>query len=102
MAKVLQYLLLGTFCLGLLTFVISYVRSNWRANAVGRYVMYFMITLTGVFFYLLFGELLGDYPGRIIVNIIFLLTINYGAWKLVWLLYRIRKDGEIKDDYIIR
>ena len=102
MAKVLQYVLLGTFCLGLLTFVVTYIRSNWRANVVGRYVMYFMITLTALFVYLLFGELLGDYQGRIVVNFIFLLAINYGAWKLVWLLYRIRKNGEVEDDYTVR
>ena len=96
-AKVLQYVLLCTFCLGLLTFVVTYFRSNWKANAVGRYMMYFMITLTGLFFYLLFGELLGEYEGRTYINFLFLITINYGAWKLVWLLYKIRKNGGIDE-----
>ena len=96
-AKVLQYVLLCTFCLGLLTFVVTYFRSNWKANAVGRYVMYFMITLTGLFFYLLFGELLDEYEGRTYINFLFLITINYGAWKLVWLLYKIRKNGGIDE-----
>lgn len=102
MAKVIQYVLLGTFCLGLLTFVITYFKSNWKANAVGRYIMYFMVTLTALFIYLMLGELLGDYPGRVLVNIAFLLSINFGAWKIVWLLYRIRKNGGIKDDEDIR
>jgi len=57
-----------------------------------------MVTMFGLFIYILLGPILGDYYGRIIVNYIFLLLINYGAWKLVWLLYKIQKNGEIKDD----
>lgn len=95
MAKVIQYVLLSTFCLGLLTFVVTYLRSGWKSNIIGRYIMYFWIVLTALFIYLLFGEVLGDYPGRIIVNLLFLVAVNFGAWKLSWLLYKIRKNGEV-------
>jgi len=64
--------------------------------------MYFMVTMFGLFIYILLGPILGNYYGRTIVNYIFLLLINYGAWKLVWLLYKIQKNGGIKDDKIIR
>ncbi len=102
LTKIIQYVLLGTFCLGLLTFVVTYFKSNWKVNVVGRYIMYFMITLTALFIYLMLGEVLGDYSGRALVNVAFLLAINYGAWKIVWLLYKIRKNGEVKDDENIR
>lgn len=98
MIKIVEYVLLGTFCLGLLTFVIAYLTSNWRTNIVGRYVMYFMTTMVVVFVYIMLGPIVGQYPGRPIVDIIILLAINYAAWKIVWLLYKIRKDGEVKDD----
>lgn len=102
MTKVIQYILLGTFCLGLLTFILMFFKSNWRTNLVGRYIMYFMVTMLFVFVYIMFGSFLGKYPGKTFVDMIFLISTNFAAWKIVWLLYKIRRDGKVKDDKIIR
>lgn len=98
MIRVIEFFLLGTFCLGLLTFVTTYFRSNWRTNLVGRYIMYFMVTMLGVFVYIMLGPVVGMYPGRTIVDLLFLFAINYVAWRIVWLIYKIRKDGRVDDD----
>ncbi len=102
MIRLLEFILLGTFCLGLLTFVVTYFQSNWRTNLVGKYIMYFMIAMFVVFVYIMLGPIVRSYPGRQIVDIVILLAINYGAWKIVWLLYKIRKNGKVDDDEVIR
>ncbi len=102
MIRVIEFFLLGTFCLGLLTFIVTYFRSNWRTNPVGRYIMYFMVTMLAVFVYIMLGPIVGSYPGRPAVDIVFLIAINYAAWRIVWLIYRIRKNGKVEDDEAIR
>jgi hypothetical protein len=97
MDSIIIYTLLASFCVGLLAFVVIYFRSNWRENIVGRYVMYFWLTLLVVFFYILFGRLLGNYYGRSVVNTLILIAMNYGAWKLTWLLYKVQ-NGKDKDE----
>lgn len=92
MGEVIAYFLLGTLVLGLFTFVITYaIGSNWRKYVVGRYMLYFILTIAGTFFYILILPLVRFIPGRIYIDLIVLLLLNYGAWKLTWLLRRIQK-----------
>ena len=93
MVEVVEYGLLATFCLGLLTFILMYLRSNWRENIIGRYLMYFMANIAFLFVYLLFGALIPKFPGRVLLDMAILLSLNYGAWKITWLLFKIQKLG---------
>lgn len=87
--------LLITLCGGLLTFVVRFLFwSNWRSTLVGRYIMAFLLTITGMFIYIFIARLIPNYPGRDAVNIIILLILNYGAWKLAWLIIHIQRKGD--------
>lgn len=91
---IIEYVLLATSVVGLVTFVITYmVGSNWRGSLVGRYIMYFMMTMAGTFGYILFSPILQSFDvlGKRVVDIIVLIILNYGAWKLTWLLRKIQK-----------
>lgn len=96
------YFLLITLVVGLFTFVIVYmIGSDWRRNLVGRYVMYFMATIAGTFAYILFSPLLRDVYGKKVIDLAILLLLNFGAWKLTWLLRKIQKgkyDESTKKD----
>lgn len=96
MARMIEYALLGTFSLGLIIFAVKFLKSDWRVNVVGRYFMYFWMTLVTLFVYLLFGGLLGDYPGRAIVEILLLISLNYGAWKMISILSKIQNGDKVK------
>jgi hypothetical protein len=96
--KVISFVLLGTLVLGLFAFVWIYgTGSDWRESRVGRYLFYFMLTITGTFAYILISPLTRDIPGRIYVDLLILVLLNYGAWKLTWLLRKIQK-GDYDDE----
>lgn len=97
------YVLLGTLVLGLVAFVITYmIGSDWRKSRVGRYMMYFMITITGTFAYILAGPLIREVPGRRVVDLAILVLLNIVAWRLTWLLRNIQKgkfdESKMEDD----
>lgn len=90
--RVIAYVLLGTLVLGLVTFVIRYmVGSDWRESLVGRYMMYFMMTITATFAYILISPIIRNAWGKQYVDLIVLGLLNYGAWRLTWLLGKIQK-----------
>ena len=99
-----NYILLGTLVVGLVSFVVMYVaRSNWRATRVGKYILYFMATVSVTFAYLLISPLVGRYHGRQYVDFLVLLALNFTAWRLTLLLRRVqqseRDDEEsVKED----
>ena len=90
-------ILLFTFVAGLLTFVFSYLlRSNWRKTVAGRYVAYFMSTMALLFVYLSLGPVMVQFHARYYVNVVIGLMLNYGAWRMTYILFKIQK-GEEKD-----
>lgn len=91
-----NYMLLGTLVIGLISFVLMYAtRSNWRATKVGKYLLYFMATVTLTFAYLLISPLVGRYPGRDIIDFLVLIVLNFTAWRLTLLLRKVQQ-GERK------
>jgi hypothetical protein len=96
MARLIEYALLGTFSIALIIFAIRFFRSDWRVNIVGRYFMYFWITLVILFVYMMIGGFLGDYPGRVIVEVLLLISLNYGAWKMISVLSIIQNGDPVK------
>jgi len=96
--QILAYLLLGTLILGLVTFCVTYAfGSNWRSYTVGRYIMYFMATIAGSFAYIMVSPVVQDFFWKPYVDLAVLIALNYGAWKLTWLLRRIQK-GKYQDE----
>ena len=90
--RVIAYVLLGTLVLGLVTFVIRYmVGSEWRQSLVGRYMMYFMMTIAATFAYILVSPVIRDVWGKQYLDLVILALLNYGAWRLTWLLGKIQK-----------
>lgn len=87
-----NYILLGTLVIGLVTFVIRYAsRSSWRATTVGKYILYFMATVAFTFAYLLVSPLVGRYPGREVVDFFVLIALNLTAWRLTILLWKVQR-----------
>lgn len=97
--RYIMYFLIFTWAAGLTTFVVSYfLRSNWRDNIVGRYMLYFFATLTGLVIYMFVYPLLRNIPGILYINILVLLLMNYGAWRMTFLLLKIQwKEREHED-----
>lgn len=96
-------ILLFTFVSGLLTFVALYFfRSNWRTTIPGKYFLYFMSTLTVIFLYLLVTPLLVHYHGRFYINILLALILNFGAWRMTFILFKIQQEDRrnTKDDEV--
>lgn len=88
-----NYILLGTLVIGLVSFVVMYLtRSNWRATLVGRYILYFFATIAFTFGYLMISPIVGRYPGREIVDFFVLVTLNFTAWRLTLLLGKVQKN----------
>ena len=88
-----NYILLGTLVIGLFAFVIRYMtRSNWRANRVGKYILYFMATVAVTFAYLLISPVVGRYPGREVVDFFVLIVLNITACRLTLLLWKVQRD----------
>lgn len=98
MADIVTNLLLFTACFGLLLFIYRYYRhSYWRMYLVGRYVMYFMLTITGIFTYILIVQLIDPYYGEKFVNLIILIMFNYGVWRMVYLLIKVQNQKDEKE-----
>lgn len=95
MVKVFEYALFGTFCIGLMTFIFRFYLSDWRINIVGKYMMYFLVTISVLFIYIFLAPLFGDHPSREIFNVLLLLSLNFGAWKITWLIFNIERGNVV-------
>lgn len=82
---------------GAVVFAVSYsVFFNWRKTAAGRALMYFVWSLIAVFVNNTVARLAGvDYPFREWVRITVYLCVAVTIWRLVFVLWRNWRSGEV-------
>jgi chromate transport protein ChrA len=82
---------------GAIVFAVSYsFFFNWRKTAAGRALMYFVWSLIVVFTNNTIARFAGtDYPFREWVRIVVYIGVAVTIWRLVWVLWRNWRSGEI-------
>lgn len=83
--------------IGAVVFAVSYsFFFNWRKTAAGRALMYFVWSLIVVFTNNTIARFAGtDYPFREWVRITVYICVAVTIWRLVWVLWRNWRSGEI-------
>lgn len=93
-------ILLFTFVTGLLTFVLLYYfRSDWQRTQPGKYIFYFMSSLAVIFLYLAVGPFMIHIHARYYINVILVLLLNFGAWRMTYLLFKIQQGERSSKDH---
>lgn len=62
------------------------LKSPWRAEPVGRALMYFALSLTSILLFALIGVFLGDYPGKAVVRLLMFAALTVTSWRLFFIL----------------
>lgn len=90
---VITRILLYTFVTGLFAFVLLYFfRSNWRETTPGKYIFYFMSSLAIIFLYLAVSPMIAHLHVRYYINIVLVMLLNFGAWRMTYLLFKIQQE----------
>lgn len=92
-------ILVGTFILGLLTFAFLYFYySNWRKTTVGPYILLTWLTMAFTFVYILVAPMMLSREVRAYVNVLVAMMLNYGAWRMAFLLIQIQRGKDKEDE----
>jgi hypothetical protein len=87
-------LLLAAGVAGVAWFVALYsLRAPWWANEVGWHLVTFTTALGALMANGLIFRIVGDYPGRQIVNLVLFTVVVVSVWWRVALLYRATRGG---------
>jgi hypothetical protein len=87
---------IGVSFVGAVVFVVSYAAFfNWRKRAAGRSLLFAFTALVALSALGFVNGLLGnDYPGREPLRALIWWTVAFGIERMVWVLWRRRRDGE--------
>lgn len=98
MVDIIISVMLFTFLIGFFTFMVFFIFfTSWRRSRVGRYMAYFLGIIMFVFGYIAIARFLPDHSYKDYLNIMILIAMNLGIWKMVFLIIEVQR-GRISDE----
>lgn len=100
MANILANVLLITLIAALLSFAGLYLlRSQWKANVVGRSVLYSYASFAGLLLYIFVYPFIEEitFGFAPYLNILILIGLNIAAWRITYVLIKIQNKEKADD-----